>query len=65
MRDLEITTEHIEAYKNDGFVVFEEFLDEDELDCLKSRFEPLFNGQWGNRSGSGRGELAVQARSGR
>ena len=46
MRDLDITTEHIEKYKEDGFIVFEEFLDAEEIDRLKARFEPLFRGQW-------------------
>ena len=46
MRDLNITTEHIEKYKEDGFIVFEEFLDAEEIDRLKARFEPLFRGQW-------------------
>ena len=46
MRDLEITTERIEKYYEDGFIVFEEFLDAQEIDRLKARFEPLFRGQW-------------------
>ncbi len=46
MRDLEITSRHIEQYKEDGFIVFESFLELDEVKLLKSRFEPLFRGEW-------------------
>ena len=46
MKELKIRPEHIEAYKQDGFVTFDEFLDSDEIERLKSRFEPLFHGQW-------------------
>ena len=46
MQELEIRPEDIEQFDRDGFIVFEEFLDPDEVDLLKSRFEPLFRGQW-------------------
>lgn len=46
MKELEIRPEHIEQYDRDGFIVFEEFLDPEEVKRLKSRFEPLFRGQW-------------------
>ena len=46
MKDLEIRPEHIEQFASDGFIVFEDFLDSDEVDRLKSRFEPLFGGEW-------------------
>ena len=46
MKELDIGSEHIEAFNRDGFIVFDEFLDSDEIDRLKSRFEALFHGQW-------------------
>ncbi len=46
MHDLEITTEHVDRYRKDGFIVFEQFLEPNEVDLLRSRFEPLFHGQW-------------------
>ena len=46
MKELEIRPEDIEQFDRDGFIVFKEFLDPDEVDLLKSRFEPLFHGQW-------------------
>ena len=46
MNELEIRPEHIEQFERDGFIVFEEFLDPDEVDRVKLHFEPLFHGQW-------------------
>lgn len=46
MIELEIRAEHIETYDRDGFIVFENFLDPDEIERVRSRFEPLFHGQW-------------------
>ena len=46
MNELEIRPEHVEQFDRDGFIVFDEFLHPDEVDHLKSRFEPLFHGQW-------------------
>ena len=46
MKELEIAAEHREKFAEDGFIVFENFLDTDEVDRLESRFEPLFSGQW-------------------
>ena len=46
MKELEIRPEHVEQFDKDGFIVFEDFLDSDDVDRLKSRFEPLFRGEW-------------------
>ena len=46
MKELDIGSEHIEAFNRDGFIVFDEFLESDEIDRLKSRFDALFHGRW-------------------
>lgn len=46
MYDIEITGKEIAQYECDGFLVFEKFLESDEIEALRSRFEPLFRGEW-------------------
>jgi phytanoyl-CoA hydroxylase len=40
------TAEQIEAYRRDGFVVLERFLDEDEVERLREHFAACFDHRW-------------------
>jgi ectoine hydroxylase-related dioxygenase (phytanoyl-CoA dioxygenase family) len=46
MRDIEITGDDIRHYREDGFIIFENFLESDEIERLRSRFPRLFRGEW-------------------
>ena len=43
---MEPTPEQIEAYRRDGFLVVEEFMDRDELERVRERFERCFAHEW-------------------
>jgi ectoine hydroxylase-related dioxygenase (phytanoyl-CoA dioxygenase family) len=46
MHDIEIGDKEIARFERDGFIVFENFLDAGEVQAVRSRFEPLFRGDW-------------------
>ena len=46
MHDLKIMEKEIGQFERDGFIVFEKFLEADEVEAVRSRFEPLFRGEW-------------------
>jgi ectoine hydroxylase-related dioxygenase (phytanoyl-CoA dioxygenase family) len=43
---VEPTAAHLEAYRRDGFLVLERFLDVDELERLRERFARVFEHEW-------------------
>ncbi len=43
---LTITPRQIEQFRSDGFLVLERFLTEEEVESARSRFEPLFRGEF-------------------
>ncbi|HUO70244.1 MAG TPA: phytanoyl-CoA dioxygenase family protein [Solirubrobacteraceae bacterium] len=43
---MEPTTEQIDAYRRDGFLVIEEFLDTADLDLIRERFARVFEHEW-------------------
>ena len=46
MLDLEITDAHVEQFREDGFIVFEKFLDMSEVEAARERYEVLFRAEW-------------------
>ena len=43
---LTITPRQIEQFRSDGFLILEHFLTQDEVESARSRFEPLFRGDF-------------------
>ena len=67
--DLQLTATQIERFNADGFLILDEFLSEDEVAAARSRFEPLFRGEfetglypdeWNWRAGRDRPDLTRQ-----
>ena len=46
MFDLDLSDEKVRQYRENGFIVFDKFLEPHEVNLLRSRFEPLFRGEW-------------------
>lgn len=46
MLDVTIGDDELARFERDGFVLFDKFLEAEEVEALRSRFEPLFRGEW-------------------
>jgi len=46
MHALDLSDAKVQQFRSDGFIVYDQFLEGHEIEAARSRFEPLFRGEW-------------------